>query len=86
MEALEVSWQKVYDMYSIIEYVGQEGYDYYFKITRRQVDGVFDPEVFECMIMTDGEKIAGAECEWVLNTEEARAIRNAVKELLNQSI
>ena len=76
MEPIEVSWQKEYSMYSTIEYLGEEGYDYYFKITRNQVDGVFDPEVFECMVMTDGKSVVAVECEAILNREETRAIKS----------
>ena len=44
-----------------IEYLGNEEFDFYFKISRVKNGDYSNPEVEECMAMTDGENVVAFE-------------------------
>lgn len=51
-------WQKVYDMESEIEYLGEENPgEHYFSIKRRESEGFWDAEEDECFVLVEDRKI-----------------------------
>ena len=51
-------WQKVYDMESEIEYLGEENPgEHYFSIKRRESEGFWDAEEDECFVLVEDHKI-----------------------------